>query len=360
MLSFRQTLKMKTKFLVTLALISIFSNTYAQKKADSTQFIHRPADIGLIYPISTNGRQAALYSNAVSIQLLTGVSGEVSACAFAGIGNIIKGNSTGGDFAGIFNIAGKDIKGAQFAGITNIVNGKVHGAQFAGIYNQSHIIKGIQLSGIGSISDSGDHAVQISGLYNRSKTVQSQMAGLINIAHKVNGVQLSGLLNIADSSDYPIGFINLVKNGEKSIGFSFDENLNSMLSFYSGSKFLYGMLGIGYNFRNDDQFYALQAGIGAHFFNKGKNFRLNTEAVQLVQTDFKNGHCFTYSLKALPEITIGKKLRVFAGPSVNLQLDYSDGKIAGATSHHFWTTTGHNSHFIGGYIGMTGGMKFIL
>ena len=346
---------------MALVLFSGFTNGFAQQKNDSLQLIYRPADIGIIYPISTNGRFAGRYDNTVSFQLLAGLSGRVSACAVAGIGNVVKENGNGVLVGGLFNIIGHEATGAQFSGIVNITKDTTLGVQVAGVYNQSGNLEGIQLAGVGNVARKGSRAVQVAGVFNRAEIVHSQIAGLANIAHQVDGVQLSGLVNIADSSDYPIGFINLIKNGEKSVGVSTDEHLNGMVSFYSGGRVLYGILGLGYNFKKSDQhIYALQGGIGAHLLRKGKRLRLNVEGVQLVQTDFRQGHCYTYSLKILPEITIANRVQIFAGPTVNLQLDYSDGAISGLSSNHFWTTTGFNGHFIGSYFGLSGGLKIIL
>ncbi|HET8572536.1 MAG TPA: hypothetical protein VFL76_01580 [Edaphocola sp.] len=352
---------MNAKILITLALFGSSMNGFAQQENDSLQWIHRSADIGIIYPISTNGRSAGQYHNTVSFQLFAGVSGGVSACAVAGIGNMVKENGTGVLVGGLLNSVGHKAVGAQFAGIANITKDTTVGVQIAGVYNQSGDLAGIQLAGVGNVARTGSKAVQVAGAFNRAKAVHSQVAGLVNIAHKVNGVQLSGLVNIADSSDYPIGFINLVKNGEKSMGISTDEHLDGMVSFCSGGRVLYGILGVGYNLKKSDHhIYALQGGIGAHLFRKGKDLRLNAEAVELVQTDFSKGHCYTYSLKVLPEMTIAKRIQIFAGPTVNLQLDYSDGEISGLSSNHFWTTTGLSGHFIGAYFGMAGGLKIIL
>lgn len=346
---------------MTFAFFSSVTNGFAQQKNDSLRLIHRPADVGIVYPVSTNGRCAGQYNNAVSFQLLAGLSGGVSACAVAGIGNVVKENGNGVLVGGLYNIIGHEAAGAQFSGIVNITKDTTLGAQVAGVYNQSGNLEGMQLAGVGNVARKGRSAVQVAGVFNRAEVVHSQIAGLVNIAHQVNGIQVSGLINIADSSDYPVGFINLIRNGEKSVGISTDEHLNGMISFYSGGRVLYGILGIGYNFKkSNDHIYVLQGGIGAHLLRKGKDLRLNVEAVQLVQADFSQGHCYTYSLKVLPEMTIAKRIQIFAGPTVNLQLDYSDGEISGLSADHFWTTTGLNGHFIGAYFGVAGGLKIIL
>ncbi len=73
-------------------------------------------------------------------------------------------------------------------------------------------------------------------------------------------------MNVADSSDHPLGIINLIRKGEKSIGFSIDENETGLVSFRSGGRVLYGIIAAGYNFKNEEDVYALEAGLGASLF----------------------------------------------------------------------------------------------
>lgn len=350
---------MKIKTLITSSLLVISFGAFGQEKS-STPLSSRPVDIGFIYPLTTNGVDAPKYNYRLSLQAIAGVSGGITGGAFAGIANIVKGDATGGLFAGILNSIGHNATGGQFAGILNRVKGNSEGFQAAGLVNMSNSMKGVQTAGLGNITYQSSKTIQISGLFNKANEAHTQISGLINIAKKITGVQLSGLVNIADSSDYAIGFVNLIKNGEKSIGISINESQNIMASFYSGGKHLYGIVGIGYNVKSKYNVYALQAGIGGHLLQWGNAFRVNAEALQLVQTDFKHGHCYTYTLSVLPEIKIHQKLAIFAGPTANLQLDYSDRRISSVTNHYFWTTKGHDGHFIGSYIGVTGGIQFIL
>src|SRR5262249_49498222 len=134
----------------------------------------------------------------------------------------------------------------QGSGFLNIAR-NVKGVQVAGYFNKACNVKGLQLAGYVNIAD----------------TVNTQVSGFINIA-KTAKVQLSGFINIADSCDYPIGIINIVKKGEKSIGVSYDINNTTMLTFRSGGRVLYGIIGLGYNFNNRyENLMTAEAGIGA-------------------------------------------------------------------------------------------------
>lgn len=58
-----------------------------------------------------------------------------------------------------------------------------------------------------------------------------------------------------------------MEKGEKSFGLSVDEQQTTLLSFRSGGKKLYGIIGLGYNFKNKEEVYSYEAGFGIHFFN---------------------------------------------------------------------------------------------
>lgn len=330
--------------------------------------------VGFIYPLSTNGTHAPLDTNNLSIHLLAGVSAAERGLSFAGFSNFIRteasgsqfagfsnhiggkangtqfagfantyGGGKGAAFAGFTNVAGGNVKGVQFAGFANIVE-NMKGAQFAGFFNYANSIKGAQFAGFANISNQ-----------NVSK---SQMAGFINIAKKVKGVQIAGFINIADSSDYPIGIINIVKNGEKSIGMTIDETETTMLSFRSGGKRLYGIVGVGYNLRNEDEVYAAELGLGAHFF-KSSVFSLNTELVAAVLEDFGAGDYFKSSFRLMPSFKMFKTLGLFGGPSINFVTANSDeGKQLYTKNLHSWNNQwGRDYNAL--YIGYTAGLHII-
>lgn len=346
--------------------------------------------IGFVYPLSTNGIHAPLDTNRLSFHLLAGVSSVETGFTFAGFSNIIRNEATGTQFAAFSNHIGKkaeglqiagfaniygegkgaafagfgnisrgNVKGAQFAGFGNIAK-DVDGAQFAGFFNKATSIKGAQLAGFMNLSSKDISCCQLAGFINKAENVGgSQFAGFINIAKKVKGVQGAGFINIADSSDYPIGIINLVKNGEKGISVTTDETTSTMLSFRSGGKVLYGIIGIGYNFKNKDEVYAMEAGFGAHWF-QSKSFRLNTELTGMSVESFKAGEYFKSSLKVLPALRIGKHFEIFGGPSLNfISTNTAEGRSLHTKFIHTWGNKWGNS-LQALYIGYGGGIQFIL
>jgi hypothetical protein len=343
--------------------------------------------IGIVYPLSTNGTHAPLDTNNLSFNLLGGVSAAERGLAFAGLSNVVlhdsKGflfagfsnhvikNADGGQFAGFLNTYGGG-DGFAFAGFANISSGNVKGAQFAGFANIAKDMNGAQFAGFGNVAK-GITASQFAGFINTAKDVKgsqmagfiniakdvkgSQIAGFINIAKKVKGAQIAGFINIAESSDFPIGIVNIIKNGEKSIGISTNDNLTTMLTFRSGGRVLYGILGVGYNFKNDKEVYAVEAGMGAHFF-QSNSFRLNTELSATTLESFKHGEYFSASFRVLPALKIAKFLEIYGGPSLNyVNTNTVEGNDLNKHYISKWDHKGND--FQGLYVGYTGGIQVI-
>lgn len=354
------------QILKTVAL-TLFATSplYAQQKPSRTH-------IGLVYPLSSNGSHAPLDSNTFSLNIIAGVSAAEDGFTLAGLTNIIHHSAKGVQIAGFSNhiggnaegtrVAGfmnnsEDTQGASVAGFLNISK-QMKGAQVAGFMNLAKNTKGFQLAGFLNKSEDASTQVagfanlakntkdfQLAGFLNSSKDASTQVAGFMNVAKKVKGVQIASFINIADSSDYPIGLINLVKNGEKSIGITVDENLTTLLSFRSGGRILYGIIGIGYNFKNDKEIYAMEAGLGAHLFTRNA-FRVNIELAAVSLESFKIGRSLKSSFRILPAYKISKHIEVFGGPS----LKFTTMK---------WSKEEENMSK-GLKVGCTGGIQFIL
>lgn len=349
-------IKHKTfKAILFLGLLISALNSQAQ---NSSFKVH----VGFIYPISSNGKQAPLDTNNLSIHVIAGVSSVEKGFAFAGISNVVRNNTYGTLFAGFSNHVIKKAEGvlfagfantygqgngAAFAGFANVAHGNVNGLQFAGFANIAKNINGAQFAGFSNTAKNVT-ASQFAGFANTAENVKgsqfagfiniakntkgSQFAGFINIAKKVKGVQIAGFINIADSSDYPIGIVNFVKKGEKSLGLSMDENQTTMLTFRSGGKVLYGILGVGYNFKNKDEVYAFEAGLGAHLL-QSKMFRINAELTTSSLESFESGEYFRSSFKVFPALKLFKHLELFAGPSFNYTSTNSAEGLALTANH---------------------------
>lgn len=347
----------------------LFLVLFISSLAVSAQSNVRPVHIGLVYPISSNGANAKEYTNLFSLHAIAGVSGsEDGFCAagvsniiydsakggvFAGFSNHINGSAQGGIFSGFLTTVRYNIKGVQAAGFLNLT-GSINGAQLAGFANiTKHNMSGIQIAGF--FNNATDvKGIQLAGFINRGRNVNSQLAGFINIAGKVKGVQLAGFINIADSSDCPIGIVNIVQHGEKSLGITIDETGTSVLALRSGGKRLYGILGVGGNLRLNRPLYALEAGLGAHF-PVVPHFRLNLEAAANSVVDFKRYQYYRSSLRILGEVHLGNRIGVFAGPTFNYSIStrYHDPELV---SSYLWRRSYWGNEY-GMYLGAIGGVQ---
>lgn len=382
---------------LSIATISalIFSKSSRAQSADK-------AHLGIVYPISTHGNHAPQDTNTFSFHLLSGISAAEKGIAFAGLTNVVKHHTEGiafsgfsnhvGEhangllfagftntyksaegmqFAGFANIATSDIEGAQFGGFLNTaanvkgvqmagftnVGKEVTGAQFAGFLNTAKGVKGPQFAGFANVSSGNVKGQQVAGFANIAKDVAgNQVSGFINVARKVKGLQVAGFINIADSSDCPIGIINIIKNGEKSISMSIDESQTTLLSFRSGGKVIYGIIGVGYNWKNEDEVYAFEAGLGAHII-RGNSFRLNTELASICLEDFEHGEYFKTSYRLMPALSLGKTIELFAGPSFNfVSTNSSEGKLL--HENYFWKSRNkYNDTFNAFFFGYTAGIN---
>jgi hypothetical protein len=328
------------KFFQISLLVSFFLGSVVVPKSYG-QDQQSAAHIGFIYPLSTNGIKAGEYTNRLSLHAVAGLSYSELGMSLAGFTNVIQNNASG----------------VQVAGFSNIVKNKDTGLTVSGFMNKAGSLEGAQVAGFANIVAHNSKGVQVAGFINTSQDAETQVAGFINVAKKVKGVQIAGFINIADSSDYPIGILNFIKDGEKSISITTDETLTGMVSFRSGGRFLYSIVGLGYNFRSDNKsLYGFEAGFGAHIPVKN-SLSINAEATTLTLSDFKSGEYFRSSLRILPSVRLNRHIEVFAGPTFNY-VNYSKEKGDGLKSHYLWSET-RKSDFHGVYVGITGGIHYI-
>lgn len=319
----------------------------------------RQFHIGLVYPLSTNGTQAPEYTNGFSAHAVGGVSANEKSLTLSGVANVILRDASGLQAAGTYNYIKRHASGVELAGAVNHIGGHARGLQAAGAVNLSRHTRGAQVAGAANMTDSLT-GFQIGGAVNKAGVVKgSQVAGLVNIARSVSGVQIAGLLNIADSSDYAIAVVNLIKNGEKAIGITTDETFNLVVSFRSGGRVLYGILGAGYNLKSEQDLFAFEGGIGAHLLAV-ESFRIKTELSSLNLTDFKKGWYSKAVLRLMPSWKAGERIEVFAGPTLNFT-HYTHGKGADLRSGYFGSgySSGGN-RFHGWHVGAAGGIQYVM
>jgi hypothetical protein len=241
------------------------------------------------------------------------VGGEARGFQAAGISNKVFKDFTGVQVAGLYNQTLQDVRGIQIAGIINHA-GADAGHQIAGLINSGSRIKGMQIAGIANRAESA--WLQLAGISNKaSETTHHQVAGLINQAGIVKGVQLAGLINIAEQSDYPIGLLNFIENGKRSLTLQIDESAFSSLVFRSGGRVLYGLLGLGHG-RWSSSMYGLQVGLGGHVVDRPV-YSMDVELVSHVISNFEDVNNNISSVNLLNGINISPHLKFVFAPTVN-------------------------------------------
>ena len=334
---------MKKTLLILFCLLLSF-NVFSQEKK------FRPVQINFGFPLSTiNVKKAKEYTNAFSINLLVGISKNERSLALAGISNVIANNATGLQIASVSNHIGNAGYGIEVAGVTNINKGIYNGIQVGGVYNYSGSGNGIAVAGVANMSKGSYNGVQVSGVYNYSGSGNGiavtgvanmskgaynglqlsgvtniagdvkglQFAGVMNIAKKVKGVQFATILNVAEESDFPIAFINIIKNGKMGVALSYDNMNNTMLSFRSGGKYTYGILGVGYNNKvNDGSNIVAEAGYGIHI--PITNWLEINNEFKATSLGFSNDKvCYNASYLLAPSFTFLNHFNVFGGANFN-------------------------------------------
>ncbi|GGM84984.1 hypothetical protein GCM10010967_16160 [Dyadobacter beijingensis] len=354
-------------FIISILLIAFSTRVFAQR--DSTAIVH----FGFIYPISSNGKQAASITNRFSLHVIAGLSKAETGASIAGVANVVKQNVSGVQMAGVANVIGGSASGAQLAGVANVTRGGAAGAQLAGFANIAGAeARGAQVAGFLNLADASGAAqvagfaniarknakgAQVAGFLNRAEEANAQIAGFANVAKKVKGIQLAGFINIADSSDYPIALFNFIKNGEKSVAVTIDETMTGIVSFRSGGRVLYGIAGVGYNLKdNPEPMYAAEGGLGAHIA-LARSFRLNLEAVSHTLTDFDGGSYFKNSLRVLPALKFADRFEAFAGPTLNY-VSYGREHDYDFVKHYIWKNN-TSKDFQGLFVGFNAGVQFL-
>ena len=319
----------------------------------------RPVQINFGFPLSTtNVKKAKEYTNAFSINLLVGISKNERSLALAGVGNVISNNATGLQIAGVSNYIGNAGNGIAVAGVTNINKGAYNGIQVSGVYNYSGSGNGIAVAGVTNMSKDSFIGLQLSGVTNIAGDVKGlQFAGVMNIAKKVKGVQFATLLNIAEESNFPIAFINIIKNGKMGVALSYDMMNNTMLSFRSGGKYTYGILGVGYNgLVNDGCKVVAEAGYGIHIPITDW-IEINNE-FKAVSVGFSNDKtCFNASYLLAPSFTFLNHFNVFGGANFNYFMSNYVNSNDLMPNNYLWSKDGNYNQRM--YIGYQVGLQYV-
>ena len=372
------------KIIILIISLLLFLNVFSQEDK------FRPVQINFGFPLSTiNMKEAKSYTNAFSINLLVGISKNERSLSLSCLSNIVANNATGLQIAGISNHIGNKgygiavagiantagfYNGIQIGGISNFTKDSNIGLQIGGIANYSGSTKGLMLGGIANITKDSNIGLQIGGIINYSGSAKGlmlggisnisgdiigfQFAGVMNVAKNVKGVQFASIINIADDSDFPIAFINIIKNGKMGVSLSYDILNNTVLSFRSGGKYTYGILGVGYNAKvNDGSKIMAEAGYGIHI-PVNHLFEINNE-FKATSVGFSNDKtCYNFAYLLAPSVTFWNHYNIFGGVSFNyLNSNYEESNDLLPKKYLWSKDTNDNAQRM--YIGYQIGLQYV-
>ena len=372
------------KIVILIVSLLLSFNVFSQEDK------FRPVQINFGFPLSTiNMKEAKSYTNAFSINLLVGISKNERSLSLSCLSNIVANDATGLQIAGISNHIGNKgygiavagiantagfYNGIQIGGISNFTKDSNIGLQIGGIANYSGSTKGIMLGGIANITKDSNIGLQIGGIVNYSGSAKGlmlggisnisgdftgfQFAGVMNVAKNVKGVQFASIINIADDSDFPIAFINIIKNGKMGVSLSYDILNNTVLSFRSGGKYTYGILGVGYNAKvNDGSKIMAEAGYGIHI-PVNHLFEINNE-FKATSVGFSNDKtCYNFAYLLAPSVTFWNHYNIFGGVSFNyLNSDYEDSNDLLPKKYIWSKDTNDNAQRM--YVGYQIGLQYV-
>ena len=341
------------KIIILIVSLLLSFNVFSQEDK------FRPVQINFGFPLSTiNMKEAKSYTNAFSINLLVGISKNERSLSLSCLSNIVANDATG----------------LQIAGISNHIGNKGYGIAVAGIANTAGFYNGIQIGGISNFTKDSNIGLQIGGIVNYSGSAKGlmlggisnisgdftgfQFAGVMNVAKNVKGVQFASIINIADDSDFPIAFINIIKNGKMGVSLSYDILNNTVLSFRSGGKYTYGILGVGYNAKvNDGSKIMAEAGYGIHI-PVNHLFEINNE-FKATSVGFSNDKtCYNFAYLLAPSVTFWNHYNIFGGVSFNyLNSNYEDSNDLLPKKYLWSKDTNDNAQRM--YIGYQIGLQYV-
>lgn len=225
------------------AILIIFSAWATTSVAQNTKPLH----FSIVQGVGTDGRESKNNDYRFSLNFFSGTVRSIKGVEIGTFYNQNEGDMVGLQSSGILNITKGNVIGYQNAGITNI-SGDVKGLQDAGISNHAKNLVGIQAAGVLNIAKDVT-GLQISGIYNKTTNLKGYQISLINMAESVEKGGGIGLINIYK------------KGGYREIEVSVADYQNIGVSFKSGTKKLYSVLNIGYNF-NPTSLFSIGFGLG--------------------------------------------------------------------------------------------------
>ncbi|MCE6990345.1 STN and carboxypeptidase regulatory-like domain-containing protein [Dyadobacter sp. CY323] len=337
-------------------LISAFASAkQAIHTRNISDTLHRHYQASILPFFGTNHELSGNVINTYSLNLIAGYSLGVSTLEVGGILNVVRGNVNGFQLAGVSNIVGNNVTGFQYANVLNITLGNFQGFQGSNLINYTgRNFSGFQVAGVGNVVVGNLDGYQLSAGYNYANTVRS--------GHQI------GFINYADSSaTVPFGLFSYVyQNGYRRFEFSTDEFNYFNTAFKTGVSRFYNIFSLGFNGMSAEKpLGTIGYGFGTAQ-NLGKGWMVNADLTGNVvlfkdqEIDEINAGLFKFS--ASIEKKLGRKLALFAGPSINLLTGNESGRIRNGETNGikpFWLGRKRDQSKTGySWVGFQAGIRF--
>jgi hypothetical protein len=262
---------------------------------------------------------------------LANVSASVKGAQFAGITNVSGSFVTGFQAAGIANFSPDSLNGMQVAGIVNIVSSEKKSNAW-------------QIAGVGNVVLGDSKGGQIGGVFNMANNLFGGQIGVINMAKNIKGFQI-GLINISDSiSGVPIGLISVSAHGIFDADVWTSDILSFNGGVRVGSKYVYNIYAYGVSPFKDELPFGLGIGIGGHIPIKTKAFVDIDGMVWTMHRSYFSfyGVNIINQLRVMGGYSFNKYISVFAGPTFNVGVQdsrYDPFHSSSFYEHNNGTTT---------------------
>ncbi len=300
---------MKNIFVFTL--VFILTDLKAQTLNEDTQF-----NYSIVPSFGRHNAESIDHRYYLSIGLFSQRVGGILGLELSSFYNENVESMIGHQLSGLINVAKKGATGAQVAGLGNSA-GSLIGSQIGGLYNISGKTNGAQVAGIVSIANELK-GVQLSGIYNKAGKVKGVQIGLINFADSIDGGAAIGLVNIVN------------KGGYRAIEIAGTDYMNVGVSFKSGTRKIYSIVSIGYNFTPES---LIVSGLGI-----GRLIEINNNALfspeliwySYADTEFKNpGIAQATHLRLGISRKVSEKIMISIVPSIYVSIKKSNEGIYG-------------------------------
>ncbi|HQL69264.1 MAG TPA: hypothetical protein PLA77_00405 [Bacteroidales bacterium] len=274
-----------------------------------------------------NGMQLALIHNT-----LTGIGNGVQ---FSLVSNLSTDSLNGLQFSGVSSLSRGRYVGSQISPVVNIADGINGKLQVSAIYNVADESNGLQIAAVGNRDCYGNPILQTAfifnvannlqllqcpALYNRCNVNHGLQLGLINISDSCRGGQI-GFINVSEvNSGFAAGFFTVVKNGYRSIEFSYNDLNNIVFCFKSGLPKFYNIINTGISPDRSDLRLFIGYGLGTST-SMGKKWMLNCDLTcshVFEHNSFVKDLNLWLSLKPQIGLNLANSFILFAGTSLNL------------------------------------------